>query len=143
MSRIAMAILDRHGDKVDLHRGQGCRVVVDPAHTIGVRLGSREIERAARRFDTSHLQAAASEKQRERACPAAHLQHTTSAQLVSDADIHIKVTAVEVECVIDRDQPGVLEDLVSYAVDHKPANRRYSIPGCRSRYEHLAARGPS
>jgi hypothetical protein len=98
---------------------------------IGAPLGLRDIERATRRFDTGHRRAAASEKQREGPCPAAHIQHAAGTQLLSEADIHIKVTAVGVERVIDATSAGARRSRQPCSRP-KPVKIRHSIPGYRS-----------
>jgi len=89
------------------------RAPFNPAHAIGARLGLATSERATRRFDTGHLQAAFARSIAKVPVPQPTSSTLRAPRLVSDADIHIKVTAVGVECVIDRDQPRVLEDLVT------------------------------
>ena len=119
-----------HGDKVSLHRGQRRGVAVDPLHTIGARLGLRDIELAGRRIDTGHLETAVGEKQRERTGSAAEVQNPAGAQPLSDGRVDIEVAAVGVERVIDRDQSRVLEDVVSHAstISRSASDLRHSIP---------------
>jgi tetratricopeptide (TPR) repeat protein len=120
-----------HRRQIDLDRRQRRRVCVDPAHTLRPGLGPRHIERSAGRIEADHLQAALGEKQRERPRPTANVQDTGRAELICDVDIHVKVAAVRIECVVDRDQPRVLEDVIRHAADpspiaapaHSPPNR--------------------
>lgn len=76
---------------------------MDPAHSRGTRFGPRNVERSARRIEADHLEATISEKQRERPCPASDVQHPVGTELVCDVDVHLKITAVSIQRVINGD----------------------------------------
>lgn len=106
----------------------GARAPVDPVHLLGAGLGSRDTERAGRRVNADDLDAAVSEKQRERAHPAANVQHPAGAQLVNDGGVHVVIAAVGVKSVVDRDQPRMLEDGVAHAAEDEPVHFPNGVP---------------
>src|SRR5207253_3814792 len=84
------------------------------------------------RVKAGYLKAPIGQKQRERACSASDIQHPTRTELFRDRDVHIEVTAVGIERVVDGGEPRVLE----YGIRHADNNgrkfqTRLRCPPCR------------
>jgi hypothetical protein len=102
------------GGKIGCQRRYSGRLAVDPGHPFRAGLRSRHGQRAGRRVDARHCQAAVGKLKRERAGPAAQIQNVARTQLAGDRGVHVEITAVGIERVIDRHQPRVLEDRIRH-----------------------------
>ncbi len=127
----------RHRREVDLERGEGRRVAVQPAHALGARLRAGDVERRTRRVEAHHLDAALREQARERPGAAPDVEHSARAQLVDDRDVGVEVGPVRGERVVESGEAGVVED----GVGHPTTVGR--TPGDEPRLSIRRARPPS
>ena len=88
---------------------------MNPAHTLGSRLRTRDRQRLAGRIDADHVEAAFGQEQRERPGATTDVQDAPGPELVGDGEVHIEIAAVRIERVVHRRQPRVLEDRVSHS----------------------------
>jgi hypothetical protein len=120
---------------------------VNPAHTLGSRLGTRHGQRRPRRIDADDVETAVGEEERERPRAASDVEDGASAELLGDGDVDVEIAAVRIERVVDRRQPRMLEGRVGHSAPRSQRGQaqyavRYRFFAERALYVKMSAARP-
>ena len=122
----------RHGDHVDLERGQRRCLTNEPSDRIGAGLPARHLDRGRGRVHRYHHLASLGQQAGEGAGTAANIQDGTSAELIHHRRVDVEIGAVGIQPVIDLSQPWLGEVSIHHQAslsDRRARRRRVATSG--------------